>query len=94
MIIKAMPYSKEYLKSEEGKKRRREICKNYREKNIDRITEYGKKYREDQNEINKERNQERCQIYRDKNKDILNEKQREYRARKRMEMEDFGAQFL
>jgi hypothetical protein len=94
MIIKVMPYSKDYLQSEEGKKWKSIVDKKYREKNQDKIKKYADKYREEHKETNKEINKERCKIYRDKNKDILNEKQREYRARKRMEMEDFRAHFF
>ena len=91
MIIKVMPYSKDFLQSKEGKKKRSGICKKYREKNLDKIKEYAKTYCEENKDANKEINKERCKIYRAKNKDILNEKQREYRARKRMEMGDFRA---
>ena len=91
MIIKAMPYSKEFLQSEEGQEKRREICKKYRDLNKDKINVYAIKYREEHRELNKEINKERCKSYRMKNKDMLNEKQREYRARKRMEMEDHRA---
>ena len=41
-----MPYSKIYLASEDGKKKRSQINKKYREKHADKIQEYNKKYRE------------------------------------------------
>ena len=41
-----MPYSKTFLASEDGKKKRSQINKKYREKHADKIKEYNKKYRE------------------------------------------------
>ena len=41
-----MPYSKIFLASEDGKKKRSKINKKYREKHADKIKEYNKKYRE------------------------------------------------
>ena len=40
MIIKAMPYSKEFLQSEEGKKWKSNVDKRYRENNKEQIIDF------------------------------------------------------
>ena len=89
-----MPYSKEYLASEEGKEKRRESYRKYqrerRAKNKDlenkkareyQRTEKSVTYRKIYHQEHKEEHAQYLKDYRAKNKDLVNQKQREYRAR-------------
>jgi hypothetical protein len=89
-----MPYSKEYLASEEGKEKRAQYQRERRAKNKDlenkkareyQRTEKSVTYRKNYNMEHKEEQTQYLKEYRAKNKELVNQKQRKYRARKEAE---------